>query len=78
MGHSSCCCFSLLLLSWTMERSEVVEVAVVMVERRRVVVVVPLAIRMRDVDEEKAEVHVAHERIMEMAGGTILICNLGN
>jgi len=63
-----------------MERSEVVEVAVVMVERRRVVVVVvvPLAIRMRDVDEEKAEVHVAHERIMEMAGGTILICNLGN
>lgn len=41
--------------------------------RTRVVdaVVLPLAI-MRDV-EEKAEVAVAHERIMVMAGGTILI-----
>lgn len=44
---------------------------VVVVERTRVVVVLPLAI-MRDV-EEKAEVVVAHERIMVMAGGTILI-----
>jgi len=46
-------------------------VVVVAVARRRVVVEVPLAI-MRDV-EEKAEVQVAHERIMVMAGGTILI-----
>ena len=46
-------------------------VVVVVVARRRVVVEVPLAI-MRDV-EEKAEVQVAHERIMVMAGGTILI-----
>ncbi len=49
---------------------------VVVVERRRVVVVaaadLPLAIMARDV-EEKAEVAVAHERIMVMAGGTILI-----
>ena len=44
---------------------------VVAVARRRVVVEVPLVI-MRDV-EEKAEVQVAHERIMVMAGGTILI-----
>ena len=44
---------------------------VVVVARRRVVVEVPLVI-MRDV-EEKAEVQVAHERIMVMAGGTILI-----
>ena len=44
---------------------------VVVVERTRVVVVLPLAI-MRDV-EEKAEVVVAHERIMVMAGGIILI-----
>jgi len=53
------------------DSSLVLRSAVVVVARRRVVVEVPLAI-MRDV-EEKAEVQVAHERIMVMAGGTILI-----
>ena len=57
--------------------SSLVECSVVVVERRRVVAAVaaadlPLAIMVRDV-EEKAEVAVAHERIMVMAGGTILI-----
>lgn len=60
VGHSS-----------SVESSLVLRSAVVVVARRRVVVEVPLAI-MRDV-EEKAEVQVAHERIMVMAGGTILI-----
>ena len=62
VGHSS----SVVESSLVLLRS-----AVVVVARRRVVVEVPLAI-MRDV-EEKAEVQVAHERIMVMAGGTILI-----
>jgi len=61
VGHSS-----------SVESSLVLRSAVVVVARRRVVVEVPLAI-MRDDVEEKAEVQVAHERIMVMAGGTILI-----
>jgi len=63
VGHSSC---SVVESSLVLLRSVVVVVA-----RRRVVAEVPLAI-MRDV-EEKAEVQVAHERIMVIAGGTILI-----
>ncbi len=63
VGHSIC----------GVDSSSLVECSVV-VERRRVVAVadLPLAIIMRDV-EENAEVAVAHERIMVMAGGTILI-----
>jgi len=53
------------------EDSSVLLRSAVVVARRRVVVEVPLVI-MRDV-EEKAEVQVAHERIMVIAGGTILI-----